>query len=156
MKKISSLLAIATLLAANVSASYAQTNPGTANASSGAIVHLQGTSNQPAIAAGAGAGTGPTVALSSNSTDLAGKISVTTGTSPTASAVVVTITFATPYTVAPNVVLGTNSNGVTAALSGNAALFLGTVSTTSFQVKVGSSALSGSAGPFVVDYIISQ
>ncbi len=53
---------------------------------------------KPAVAAGAGAGTGPTVSLTGR--DEFGTVSITAGTTP-AAGTLATITFATPYTVAP-------------------------------------------------------
>jgi hypothetical protein len=78
----------------------------------GRLVSAAGT---PGIAAGTGAGTGPTVSVAGS--DQAGTISVTTGTTPTAAATIVTITFATAYGVAPKAVLLTPANAATAALA---------------------------------------
>src|SRR5215469_15052104 len=66
-----------------------------------AIRQIIGLSGAPAIAGGTGAGTTPTVGVTGNNT--AGQITVTPGTSPTASAAVVTVTFANAfaYTSAP-------------------------------------------------------
>jgi hypothetical protein len=54
----------------------------------------QGLGGTPSIAAGAGAGTGPTISLASGSRDTTGSISLTTGTSPSASSVIGTVSFA--------------------------------------------------------------
>ena len=54
----------------------------------------------PTVAAGTGAGTGPTIAVSTNSNDIAGQVTLTTGTSPTASATIWTLTFNTAYATA--------------------------------------------------------
>ena len=47
----------------------------------------------PTVAAGAGAGTGPTIAIVAGSTGLAGNVTLTTGTTPTASAAIFTLTW---------------------------------------------------------------
>jgi hypothetical protein len=71
------------------------------------------------------------------------KISITTGTSPAASATVATITFNTAYSTAPKVILspaGANS----AALTGLTAAYVddaGTTTTT-YTIKVGSGGLA--------------
>ncbi len=103
--------------------------------------HLIGASSGPSIAAGVGAGTGPT--LSINGTDAAGVLNITTGSAPTASAVVATITFNAAYGTAPYIAL-TPANDLTAALSGNAQVYIDFASTTTalFVVKVGSTNLA--------------
>lgn len=55
------------------------------------LTHLIGNTSTPTIAAGAGAGTSPTVSISG--TDLAGQINITSGTLPSISAIIVTVTF---------------------------------------------------------------
>jgi hypothetical protein len=106
-----------------------------------AFAHIGGTTPAPTIAAGAGAGTSPTVSVSGN--DMIHKISITTGTSPAASATVATITFNTAYSTAPKVILspaGANS----AALTGLTAAYVddaGTTTTT-YTIKVGSGGLA--------------
>lgn len=96
----------------------------------------------PTIAAGTGAGTTPTLTLAGN--DRAGRISVLTGTSPAASATVATVTFSTPYGAAPRAVILTPAGPISAALSGNAAVYLDSASTTAaiFVLKVGTSPLA--------------
>ena len=65
---------------------------------------LGGSSSTPAVAAGAGAGTGGSVSVSGNNTH--GEITITSGTLPTASAVIATITFSgAAFGTAPNVVM---------------------------------------------------
>lgn len=102
--------------------------------------HLIGSGSAPSIAAGAGAGTTPTVSLTG--TDLAGAVSVTTGTLPTGTnAVVATITFNASYSTAPYVVLYP-ANAVTATLSGVSMVFV-TSTTTTFVITSGTTALTG-------------
>lgn len=67
------------------------------------IPHIISTGSTPGIAAGAGAGTSPTISISG--TDMAGTISLTAGTTPTAGQIIATITFATAYGAAPIVVM---------------------------------------------------
>ena len=57
-----------------------------------ATPEVQGLGATPTIAGGSGAGTSPTLTITG--TDLAGEITITTGTSPTASATIATITLA--------------------------------------------------------------
>ena len=103
------------------------------------ITHIIGNSATPGIAAGAGAGTSPTVSVAG--TDLAGAVSITTGTLPTGTnAVVATITFATAYGAAPYVVLQP-SNALTATLTGVSMVFV-TSTTTTFVITSGTTALT--------------
>jgi hypothetical protein len=97
----------------------------------------------PSIAAGAGAGTSPTVALAGN--DHAGKITVTTGTTP-AAGTLATVTFSGVFGNAPYVVL-TPKDAATAALQE----YNGTA-TSAFSVKtVGAPAASTT---YTWDYIV--
>jgi hypothetical protein len=96
----------------------------------------------PTIAAGSGAGTGPTVSISG--TDRSGSITVTTGTSPAASAVIATVTFGQPFGVAPSGVLISSANAATAALSAAGIAWGDTLTTTTWALNSGSSALAAS------------
>ena len=60
----------------------------------------------PTIAAGAGAGTGPTIAVAGST--LAGKIILTTGTTPAANSTICTLTFPNTFTVSPFAVVGSS------------------------------------------------
>lgn len=91
----------------------------TADATAG---HLIGSGSTPSIAAGAGAGTSPTVAVSG--ADLAGVVTVTTGTTPTANAVVATITFARAFAAAPKAVIMRPANTAARALSGTSEVWI--------------------------------
>ncbi len=95
----------------------------------------------PTIAAGTGAGTTPTVSVAGN--DTAMLVTVTTGTTPTASATVVTITYNATWAAVPKPIL-MPANAASAALSGTASVFItqGSTTTTTFVLTVGSAALS--------------
>jgi trimeric autotransporter adhesin len=114
---------------------------GTALTSVTANHQLSGGST-PSIAAGAGAGSTPTVSITG--TDSAGYISVLTGGSPTASAVVATITFNVAYGATPRAVIIAPASSNEAILGGNANVWAdqGGVSTTVFTLNVGSTALA--------------
>lgn len=114
--------------------------------------HIIGGTSAPTIAAGAGAGTSPTVSIAGN--DISGEISVTTGTLPTVSAVVATITFNVAYTAAPYVVLQA-SNASTGLLAGAAKSYVGSRSTTTFTVDAGATGLVGSTA-YKWTYIVAQ
>jgi hypothetical protein len=111
--------------------------------------------NLPTIAAGTGAGTTPTVAMVANSHTNGGGFTVTAGTTPTASATVVTVTFNTATGTVPanNVFCAVYpANVLTAALSGTAAVFVSSASSTaSFVATVGSTALTA-AGAYAWTY----
>ena len=100
----------------------------------------------PTATVGSGAGTGATYTLSTNSTDLSGLISITTGTaSMGAGATLITLTFNSAYSVAPNIVL-TPANSAAAVLTGNSQVYVDGASTgtTTFLLKTGSSVLTTS------------
>ena len=121
--------------------------------------HLQGSysgsGNAPTVTAGSGAGTSPTVSVDANATDIAGTISVTTGTSPTGSnATVVTLNFFSTYLGMPHVIL-TPHNAVTAALNGTTQVFGGGETTAHFTITSGSAALAASTA-YQWDYHVIQ
>src|SRR6202012_2590241 len=92
-----------------------------------------GNSAAPTIVAGAAAGAGPTVSITGN--NMAGHISITTGTSTTASAVLATVTWAgSPLSQAPQscpfIPVGTNATGQDAMVS------ISYPSTTGFTINV--------------------
>lgn len=92
----------------------------------------------PSIAAGLAAGTSPTVSMSTNSTDLSGRINVTTGTAPT-TGVLAVITFSFAYSTAPFCTL-TPANAATALLSGTTMVYPSTA-VDAFGITSGSVAL---------------
>ena len=118
--------------------------------------HDKGLGSAPSIAASTGAGTSPTVSILTGSTDKAGWISITTGSTPTASAIVATITFATAYGITPKVELEP-ANNTAAALSGTGACWAdySASSTTTFPILVGSTALSAST-TYIFEYRITE
>jgi len=108
------------------------------------INHLVGRTSAPTIAAGAGAGTAPTVSISG--TDLGGYITVTTGTLPTFSATVVTVTFNTSYGATPKCVLIHPANNNAAMLNGVNMVYADQagITTTTFTITAGTTALTAS------------
>jgi hypothetical protein len=130
-----------------------QVGSGTAANSQGTLKlgQILGGSGVPAIAAGTGAGTAPTVSVAGSNT--AGQVSVTPGTTPAASASVVTITFANAYSYAsgPYPCL-TPANAAAAALSSNAQVYV-TATATTFVINVGSTALS-SGTQYIWNYMV--
>lgn len=107
--------------------------------------HLTGGSSAPGIAAGAGAGSSPTIACAGS--DASQTITITTGTLPTLSAVIATITFGTAYSSAPRVSL-TPGNTNAALLTGATMVFVpangqtsGT-STSLYNIVAGGTALT--------------
>ncbi len=104
--------------------------------------HICGGGSTPTIAAGTGAGTGPTVAVTG--TDMAGYISVTTGTIPTLSAVVSTITFNVAYNSAPRCIQLTPAGPNAALLSGVNMVYVDQagITTTTFAITSGTTALT--------------
>lgn len=112
--------------------------------------HLIGNSAVPTIAAGAGAGTGPTVSIVGN--DAAGRVTITSGTTPSLAAVIVTTTFNVAYEVAPYVVLWP-AEANAAALG-----FLPFVATTTTTFTINSATALGLIGAttYKYNYIVVQ
>lgn len=111
--------------------------------------HHIGGGSAPTIAAGSGAGTSPTVSISG--TDSAGQITITSGTLPSVSAVIATVTFSVAYGAAPYVVLWP-SNAAASIL--NFLPYVGSTTTT-FTVNAGTVGLAG-ATTYTYNYLISQ
>lgn len=106
--------------------------------------HIVCGGSAPSIAAGAGAGTGPVVTIQAGSGDGCGKINVTTGTTPSVSSVVATITFAVAWGNTAWCSLWPAS-AQAALLSGTSQVFLGSSSSSNFTINSGGAALSASA-----------
>lgn len=104
----------------------------------------------PTIAAGAGAGTSPTIAISGS--DNAGYISLTAGSTPTASATIATITYGSAFKSNSFVTL-TPANAATQALAAAAQAFP-SGSTTAFTISTGATGLTG-AGVYKWYYQVS-
>ena len=98
----------------------------------------------PTVAAGAGAGTSPTISVAG--TDSVHVVSLTTGTSPTTSAAVFTLTVSSAYAAAPKIVIITPANAAAAALSGGARVFVDNTNntTTTYRADVGATGLAAS------------
>jgi hypothetical protein len=103
---------------------------------------IMGGGGTPSIAAGAAAGTAPTVTIVSNSSNLAGSVSVTIGTAPVGGAPILTITFANAFTFAnaPFSML-TPGNANSAALTGPTQVYT-TETTTTIVINAGATALT--------------
>lgn len=110
--------------------------------------HLRGSTNTPTIAAGTGAGTGPTVSIVG--TDLAGTITVTTGTLPTVNAVICTVTFNTAYTAAPYVVFSLAS-----AVTTTPNVYVSGTTTTAFSLQDNNASLAATT-TYKWNYIVIQ
>jgi hypothetical protein len=119
----------------------------TANIINGTMIsgkHFSGlTTSAPTAAAGTGAGTSPTISLNANSNDLSGYLSVTTGSSPAASATVATLTFGTAYSTLAKCGLWP-ANAATSALSGAGLAYIPVGSNTAFTIASGATALAAS------------
>lgn len=104
------------------------------------VPHVIGSTASPGIAGGTGVGSGGTLIL--NGTDLSGSLNISTGISPSTSAVILTVTFNKTYAAAPYVVFSP-ANSTAAALSGVSAIFVNS-STTAFKLTAGTVALAAS------------
>jgi hypothetical protein len=113
--------------------------------------HEIGGSSAPTIAAGAGAGTSPG-AITITGTDSAGQISVTTGTLPSISSVICTVTFNAAYGSTPYVVFSA-ANG--AAALGAAVVYAVAPNASTFTLSSDTTALTA-ATTYVWNYTVSQ
>lgn len=116
-------------------------------AGTAAVIRLIGQDNTPTISAAAGAGSGASASIvGAQSSDLAGRFTVTSGTSAT-SGLWATITFGSAYAVAPVVVLCfEDADAATGKWYVN-------VSTTGFEVFLTGSAISSTSHDFAYHVI---
>lgn len=114
-----------------------------------AQITTSGTS--PTISVGAGAGTGGSATLNANATNLAGTVSVTTGTIPLASSTLATITFNGAGYPNGSILVVSPANALTAALSGaSTAILIG--GTTTMVLTSGTVALG--VGTYAWNYVV--
>jgi hypothetical protein len=97
----------------------------------------------PVFTVGSGAGSSATLAANANSNDLSGYLTVTTGTSPAASAAIATGTFGTAYATLAKCALWP-ANAAAAALTGAANAYIPVGSNTAFAITAGTTALAAS------------
>lgn len=108
----------------------------------------------PSIAAGTGAGTGPTISISGN--DVAGKITLTTGTTPTLAGTICTVTFSVALGATPKSVIITAASSAAAQSAINRVFIdAATLSTTILELKNIGTALTASAS-YIWYYLIVQ
>jgi hypothetical protein len=86
--------------------------------------HLVIAGTIPTVTAGAGAGTTPTVGIGVDSSDSRGRITLLTGTTPSASSIILTVNFITAYATKRPTAIITPSSATTAALSGTSTPFV--------------------------------
>lgn len=103
--------------------------------------HLIGKSSLPSNAAGTGAGTGPTVTIAG--TDIGGTVTVLTGSSPTASGIIVTVTYAASAYPTGSYPVLYPANASAASLTGTSQI-TASGTTTTFVITAGSAALAAS------------
>ncbi len=95
-------------------------------------------SSTPTVAAGAGAGTGPTIAISGS--DHGFTLTLTTGSAPSTSSTIATITWGSSWTLGPSASFSPG-NAATAALAVAAHPFISTISTASLVFTSNGTAL---------------
>ena len=114
--------------------------------------HLKGNSSTPTIATSTGAGTSPT-GVTVTGTDMSGVVALTTGSSPTTSAVLATITYNLAYSSAPVVVI-TPANAATASLMAAQAVWVN-IGTSNFTINTNTTALNASTA-YKWNYVVIQ
>jgi hypothetical protein len=121
-----------------------------------AFGHLRGGTGPPAISAGPGAGTGGTVSISG--TDAGGILTVNTGASPTANAIVAQVTFAVNYTATPKSIVLFPANSSAATLTGSTQVWIDASATTVSIFNLMSNATSGlpASSTFKWSYVVIQ
>lgn len=105
--------------------------------------YSEANSAKPSVAAGAAAGTSPTV--SNTGADERGQVTVTAGSTPT-TGTLVTVTFATPYAVAPDAVVVSHSDSV-----GNLALY---ASATTTALTIGCHTAPTATDVYKISYVV--
>lgn len=110
----------------------------------------------PTIVAGTGAGTSPTVSISANSTNTTGAINITTGTLPTLSGIIATITFSNGFTFPHGCHVQLDpENTLTATLLGTGATTPFTNGTTTTFVITANTTALAAATAYVFGYTVS-
>ena len=104
------------------------------------LPRIIGTSATPTVVAGAGAGTSPTISVVG--TDLGFRLTLTTGTSPTASAVIATVTFSSAFSAVPHV--GFSPASAAAGQASGASGVWGSTTTTTWVLNSNTTALTAS------------
>lgn len=115
--------------------------------------HIIGGTSAPTGTVGGGAGAGGTFTLTSNSADLAGSVSLTTGALPNADDAIINFTFNSAYGVAPTIIL-IPANKLTANLAKGQDVFA-TTTTTGFTITSNGTALA-STSLYKWNYLIVQ
>lgn len=115
--------------------------------------HISGYGSTPSISAGPAAGTSPTVSPIVG-TDLGGKISITTGSSPATDQTLATVTFASAFAIAPRSVVlfpGNRDAGLVATL-----VYIDSSSMTTghFVVKINGGGALATATSYVWYYLV--
>lgn len=141
----------------NQAAGFVLTSDASGNASwqapSATVDHITGNSGTPSIAAGTGAGTSPTVSI--EGTNIAGVVTVTTGTLPTgASNIIATITYnGLTYGTNSYVVISENSDAPATSLLTGVSMVGSKGNTTGFTITSGTTALTA-ATTYKWNYIV--
>lgn len=95
------------------------------------VSKIRGYLNSPSITVNtAGAGTGATASLSANSSDVAGELTVSTGSAPSAGIYICQVTFASSYSTAPFVTITASSDDAGSSNNG----WYVTTTTTGFKI----------------------
>lgn len=125
-----------------------------ANAFSGDVTmkRLIASGSTPTVASGTGVGTGGSVSILAGSTDMAGTVTINSGTATLATnAVVATLTFSSALPQAPRAIMLTARNGVTGQQLTR--FYIGTKTATTFQIATGESGLETSKN-YQLDYLV--
>ena len=155
---LGSVYAAAAFIGVSASVTGAITSGSAAVSGKATVGQLQGSGSTPTVVAGTGAGTSPTLTVAG--TDVAGTITLKTGTSPTAAAVALTLTFATSRSSAPYVVISpfcTSANAAAqaaAALTGAQQVYVSS-SASSFAINTNATALAANT-TYQWSYIVIQ
>ena len=146
-----------TLPAADGTNGEALMTDGTGNLSWGSptTIHLVGSSSNVTFTKGAGAGASPTIVVTGN--DIGGKISVTTGNGPNASAPIVTVNFISPF-ASPVYVTFSPGNANAANLTSGIGkeVYISGTSTTDFVLAAPTTALSGPGIVYIWYYTVTN
>jgi hypothetical protein len=132
---------------------YQWTSAWTAIYTFGLVPHLIGNTNTPTVATGAGAGTHATASVVGS--DISGTVTLTTSAldTPSASAVIVTLTFAQSYPVAPTVIIMPSSDTAWNLAYGVIRLRESDVTTAVFTIRSGSTPLPATtAATYTINY----
>ena len=116
------------------------------------VKHIESQGTTPSISPNTGAGGSPTISVTG--TDLAGFVSLTSGTAPASGAIVFILTFNLQYSAAPRAVIVTGANALTQSITASWMVLQADIAAGSFTLKTQSGFSLTAATAYAWYYIV--